>query len=460
MRKSIYFLIIHILIATSLSGVPSIPLRPYTPESKTKRFTQPKKSLTFMVFMSADNDLYYFAIHNLKQMLQVGSNENINIIVQLNTPGRNTPTQRLYIEKNNALLLSPLSGEPARKNDSGSPQALVDFVRWAQKDFPAEHYALILWDHATGALDPGPYRTINTKDLFFKKGDSYQPDIDTSIKFISVITQELINSNKKAVCFDDTFQTCITNQGLHFALKEISTNILRKPIDIIGFDACLMSMVEIAAICKEHAHILVGSEEIEYGNGWNYQKILSIFNNKNPDPTAFARHMVEAYHHEYSPIASDYTQSAIQLSLADNLEDNVNAVARLIIRLFNEQRSKNIKNLIKLCKSPHYCTCFDEPSYIDLGHFYKNLLKYLPHTQLNNKQEGDRLLAEIYEEVKHGLKLIGEIIIHNVAGKGLSGAQGISIYFPEYRISGSYLQSHFGTNSDWIQLLKNYIKHQ
>ena len=55
---------------------------------------------TFMVYMEAANDLEIFAPRNLRQMQQVGSNENINIIVQHNVYEKNTYKSRtFFIEK-------------------------------------------------------------------------------------------------------------------------------------------------------------------------------------------------------------------------------------------------------------------------------------------------------------------------------------------------------------------------
>ena len=34
--------------------------------------------------------------------------------------------------------------------DSGSPQTLLDFIRWAKAKAPAERYALIIWNHGSG----------------------------------------------------------------------------------------------------------------------------------------------------------------------------------------------------------------------------------------------------------------------------------------------------------------------
>jgi hypothetical protein len=44
--------------------------------------------------------------------------------------------------------------------------------------------------------------------------------------------------------------------------------------DMIGFDACLMANMEVAAVLKPHGRYLVASEELEPGRGWNYAPII------------------------------------------------------------------------------------------------------------------------------------------------------------------------------------------
>jgi len=31
--------------------------------------------------------------------------------------------------------------------NTGNPDALVDFIKWGAKNFKAEHYILVLWNH-------------------------------------------------------------------------------------------------------------------------------------------------------------------------------------------------------------------------------------------------------------------------------------------------------------------------
>ena len=40
--------------------------------------------------------------------------------------------------------------------------------------------------------------------------------------------------------------------------------------DWIGFDACLMGMLEVADVLSPYANYMIASEELEAGSGWNY----------------------------------------------------------------------------------------------------------------------------------------------------------------------------------------------
>jgi len=92
---------------------------------------------------------------------------------------------------------------------------------------------------------------------------------------------------------------------------------------ILGFDACLMSMVEVANIAKEYVNIMVGSQEVELGTGWNYARALQAVASRTMDSPTFAQHIVDAYQESYQQITNDFTQSAINLSRIDPIEENI-----------------------------------------------------------------------------------------------------------------------------------------
>jgi hypothetical protein len=47
-------------------------------------------------------------------------------------------------------------------------------------------------------------------------------------------------------------------------------------LDIIGFDACLMAMYEVAAALAPYSKFLLGSELLEPGSGWDYKVLGNV----------------------------------------------------------------------------------------------------------------------------------------------------------------------------------------
>ena len=113
--------------------------------------------------------------------------------------------------------------------------------------------------------------------------------------------------------------------------------------------------------------------------------------------------------------------------------------------------------MLRKCKSTQFCTCFDEPSYIDLGDFYLNLLKHIQHITLQNKSLEATLQNNLSEALQQGLSIIPRLVIENRVGQKLRRAQGISIYFPEHSIAHNYLKSPFALSNNWSFLLTKYI---
>ena len=419
------------------------------------RKINPKKPVTFVIFIAADNDLHYFAWKNIKQMEAIGSNENINIIVQLNTPGYFNPTKRYIIKQGRRVLVQADGLVPNQKLNSGSPYTLIDCVAWAMKHYPADHLYIDLWDHGTGACDPGMSRTINVCDLFYMNPSNNMLELDRSVGFLDLIAKEsLLEEKRRGICFDETFKSYMTNQDLKFALSEIQEKVLGgKKIDVIGFDACLMSMIEIASICKDHVDYMVGSQEVEYGTGWDYETLLKPFQKKALLPKEFASHTVDAYEIMYHRITHDFTQSSLDLSLTNEVEKNLHLIAEQLIAAVDNQQGYSVSKLLQYCRSSPQCTCFDEPSYIDQRHFFINLQKNLSKISLKDSSTEKAIKLRLSDLLEKGINLINSMVIANKVGKNLNQASGISIYFPEHAISPSYLKSDFGLSNNWSLLL-------
>lgn len=415
-----------------------------------------KKPWTFIVYVAADNDLRPFAPRNIKQMAEIGSNKNINIVVHLDIRlnGNKKTTRRYYIERGKVLHVN--ANDPhSQKMDSGNPNTLVSCCKWAIEDFPADNYALILWNHGTGVIDPGRARVINTAELFCFNPEINKLELERSTGFLELIEPE----DPKGVCWDDTTGNYLTNQDLSRALDLVCKKYLGgKKFGLIGFDACLMSMIEISNYIKNYAHVMVSSQEVELGTGWDYTKILKPFRKINlATPQDLGAHIVQSYASSYSNITNDYTQSALDLDAMGLLEDNVNIVAQLFLDALNNQKGKSVKNALKVSRNKLLCTHFDEPSYIDLHHFYCNTLKNLRKFTLNSATKTASTKKQLEQALGDGCKLIEGIAFANQVGSNLSKAHGISIYFPTRKIHHSYARTDFAKNNTWFNFLKKYL---
>ncbi len=432
---------------------------PITRVPKVQKFkTQPLKDFTFALYMAADNDLERYAIRNIRQMSTIGSTNAVNIVAHLDIKSNNKKLcSHFYVEKDNVLEFNT----GLQKMDSGDPQSLIMFVKWVVEKFPARHYMLDFWDHGTGIVDPLGKRMIRATDLFVYNPVSRKLDLDRSIDFLELILK--LDNNQglpmlRGICWDDSTGHYLTNQKLSYALATIKDEIMHgQKFDIIGFDACLMSMLEVANLVKDYAHILVASQEVELGTGWNYQNILTPFLHDTIDPITFAKHIVNMYEKTYGPHTNDYTLSAIDLDNVYDLENNINTISNLLVACLKISKNNSVKRVISLSRNRRLCTHFDTPQYIDLHHFYRNLQTNLKSFIFTNEQEGNRLKQTLHVKLEEGKAIIEKLVIANVVGRNLSQAKGISIYFPEQRIHPSYATTSFASHNTWGQLLEQTI---
>lgn len=414
-----------------------------------------KKPWTFIVYAAADNNLRDYASRNIKQMATIGSNQNVNLCVHLDIRmhGSKKITRRYYVEKNNPVQVDiPNEKTPM---DSGDPATLISACHWAITNYPADRYMLVLWNHGTGIIDPYGRRQIDTKMLYSYNPQTNVFELDRTIGFLDLI--EALN-DPKGICWDDSTGNYLTNQKLEAALTEIKNNLLGgRKFDIIAFDACLMAMLEVAEITKRYANIQIASQEVEPGPGWRYDEVLLPFLKGAPDAHGLAAHIVDAFATAYKPSGNhpgfiDYTQSALDLAIIDQLEANVSQLGDALTGALSTEQAGVYRNLLAHSKRKGNCTHFNEPTYIDLHHFYKNLSKAVRDTFPNP----NLLASEIIRILQEGMGIIKRVVIRNVCGSNLPHASGISIFFPDRKIHPSYKKSNFAKNN-WTKFLTAYL---
>lgn len=425
-------------------------------EYQTRNPLKKKNDWTLIIYMAADNDLSPFAVRNIKQLVSIGSNQYINIAIHLDIRIGNQKTTRRYFVEKNKLVHVNVNDPATQKMDSGDPNTLISCCKWAIESYPAYNYALVLWNHGLGPIDPSRGKIINPSQLFTFNPFINKFELDRSVGFLDLLSR--FDEEQRGICWDDSTGNYLTNQKLDAALKTICTKYLEgKKFSIIGFDACLMSMIEIANIIKPYADIMVSSQEVELGTGWNYRLALEPFQRHTMDKISFAQQMVEAYGNAYQSITNDYTQAAINLNYINKLEANINNVANLLLNCLHLQSGSSVKKGIKISANKLLCTHFEEPSFKDLHHLYSNLLNNLVHFTFTNKQEGEKYKEQLKTALQDGCALIKESVIANRVGKNLNRACGISIYLPERKIHPSYRRTTFAQTNAWISFMTKYL---
>jgi len=427
----------------------------HTKKKSQRRYTtQQKKEWTILVYMAADNDLRRFAVRNIQQMTTIGSNSRFNLLVHLDIKtGKDKVSEFYYIEKDKVTEFKVYQNDMLPM-DSGNPQTLLEFCKHGITGFPANHYMLVAWNHGTGTINPRHGRFINPSLLFSFNPLTNKLELDRSVAYLDLVSEEI--GNLRGVCWDDTTGNYLSNETLANTLQTVCKKYLNgNSFDIIGFDACLMSMVEVASLLKNCGKIVIGSQEVELGTGWHYALILMRFAQSAPSAEEFAKHIVTSYQRAYNNITNDYTLSAIRLSTMTQLEQNINQIAAILDQLLKDPATKEmIKDIIRQSRDPRMCTHFDEPSYVDWFNLYENLEKNInTHQQFFSSSIIDDLQKYLYE--RH--EIIRSLIVAHVAGKNLTNARGISIYFPFNTIHASYQANDFFKANAWGKFLQHYI---
>ncbi|HEY8280004.1 MAG TPA: hypothetical protein VIH99_10285, partial [Bdellovibrionota bacterium] len=89
-----------------------------------------EKEWTFLLFLNGNNNLDSYGALNINQMEEVGSSDQVNLVVQWASLA-NHGTKRLYVQKDNDTrrVTSPVVQDMGNA-DMGDVRVLEDFIRW------------------------------------------------------------------------------------------------------------------------------------------------------------------------------------------------------------------------------------------------------------------------------------------------------------------------------------------
>lgn len=314
------------------------------------------------------------ATTDIQEMLDSQMSEDVNIVIQTggSKAWQNEMVSADYLER---YLVSSEGIEQVDQQDSdsmGKQETLTDFLTYCDKNYPAENQMVIFWNHGGGSLGGACY-----DELY---GDDH-------------LTLNEINQ-----AFDDSFG--------------------EKRISAIGFDCCLMASIDTANICKNHAEIMIASEETEPGNGWYYTDWLTDLSEKPAMSNAdLGKSICDAYMTGCEAVGTEdeTTLSVIDLNKINLVVDSVNSLSTELFTKIVDDASIMTKLGRAASKAENYGGNTASSGYfdlVDIGDFMK------------------KAGADTFETKAMIDAAMESAVVYNVHGSLRSKSTGISMYFP------------------------------
>lgn len=447
-----------------------------------------KSAWTVMVYLAGDNNLTDASVYAMTEMKRVTPGGGVNIITQFDPQDEYLPTHRYHIgskdqpgkirplsddiigtcenggfkeesvfakahervrlgarEKgrkealleakrlaalevrtmsgtSSTSLVNPLFIEPEQRTlrphetDTGSPITLYNFMSLAVQKFPAERYMVVLAGHGSG----------------------------TAMDFL---------------LRDDSPAGSLTVNELKGAFQQLNSELNGQPIDVLGFDTCLMSMAEVAYELRGLVNVMVSSESYSPVSGWPYQQILNnmkkLVQESPGNPQGIEDRIATNIVDEYVNFYADYSlgglsvdQSALNLREADTLRGLVDNFAAAMTEELLKDQPEFVDDIVMA----HWeAQSYNGELFVDLVDFCDCLLKR--HTAGPVFETGSDLREFILNRF---------VLKSCYSGSAYQFSNGVSIYFPWSRIDDEYQNLEFideTRQTGWGRFLYFYTNH-
>jgi hypothetical protein len=436
---------------------------------------------TVMVYVNGDNNLEQAAVEDFNEMAQVGSSSQVNLITQVDLIGvyfnigwSDTRRFRVIKDMNPTNDSSPVMkiGEA----NMGDPKVLADFVNWSMQTYPAKKYALVIWDHGQGYRlyfannkireDAKSLVTLLTNTGEQLTGSSAADTISQQNNIRIMVGEpfrSVSNNSFKACSNDETNKDELFNREIQDGLAQA---LAGKKLDVLGFDACLMGMVETGYAMRHLTNYFVASEELEPNVGWKYEDWLQkLENNPTIDGEDLAKLFVDSYGSSYGNFTAQ-TMAAIDLSGFEDVTSRISKFASsLQAKLPTEFQAIRLarQDCAMYAPNPYH----EQPPkdyffHIDFVQFCDRLIQRTNDAQLKSEalDAKNALLAKVIKNYRGSLR------------SGSYGSNGMAIYFPvsntQYKSDvferGGYKKDNhlfpveFVEKEKWADFLQAYFK--
>ncbi len=402
-----------------------------------------------MVYVAGYNSLSSFAAKDLAEMRTVGSSDGLKIAVFL---------KRLEQQAAHRIIVRKDGKDEERENlggdvDSGSPQTLLDFIRWARAKAPADRYALVVWNHGSG-WDPLDFDELYThvkasgitpRELGVRAASQLGRSLFTPT-ITTVLTRP--SAGERAIASDDGSGHSLDTLELGEVLEKAHAE-LGQPLDLLGMDACLMSCLEVSFQAAGHVQAVVSSEELEPGDGWPYDKVLGdLRSNPGMDGAALAKAVVKRYVEAYRQRRDQWpvTMCAVHSAGIESFADALDAFTKALRHAIKGDESDAARLLRAQTRSTRF-----QGELIDLKTFCEQV----------RAQPFESAVKDAAKKVIDALRPGGDYVVANAnLGDTVERCGGVTAYLPAPtdEISQYYKDLEFAKRHGWDEFLRSYAR--
>ena len=363
-----------------------------------------KAKWTILNYIHADHNLTRSAFADIAEIEKSEFNADINVVAQLDINSNERSKSFLEIKYNtdlekfrgvsrisfnrntsNNLDIKSIPSETLDESDNNmdDPKVFKSFLDWAIKNYPAERYGLVMWNHGAQFVGFG--------------GDTQDGKLNSPFR---MTTGSISNEIKLLIDENENIDS----------------------FDFISFDSCLMGGVEILSDFSGLCDVLFANAELDYGKGWDYENSLNILNSDpDIDILEFSKLSVNFWdaHHNTELDKVNKVHAAFKMEEFVKFKTYFSEFTNLL----NNELEGNHQNLAKIRSElvnysiPPRGSKLNLTNYIDLGEFLFKL------KQIN-------LSSELIESINNLSAIIDDLIISTSLGSARSGVNGLSISYP------------------------------
>ena len=334
---------------------------------------------------------YGAATRSIKQILDSGIDLTKNNVL-IRTGGTNKWKSKILSNKTmtyqvTAEGLKAVKEEPVQ--DMASKNTLSSFLTYCYRNYKTKSYDLILWDHGGGPTMGYGYDEVSKNVMSLSELDA-------------ALNGSPFRSGNK--------------------------------LEMVGFDACLMSSVEVAFLLSDNSDYLVASQETIPGWGWDYSFLGTI--KPSTSSVDVTKTIIDAYYSQCEKkfkseprSLSDVTLSCLDLSKTPQINSSLSA---LYTDADNGLTMTSFPQASRIRESTKEFGTFSTAYSFDL---------------IDIKNLCERMAGQYPDESRKVSQAIDDLVVYNKTN--VSNANGVSMYFP-YRnrdamagLSSLYKQTSF-----------------